>query len=87
MNPYDPEGCALKLRDALTLPAAERAANMARLQRGMKTIYDWMGDLFTRWGEVTAGMPASRATRGPEEDDELFAVGTSRGGGYSDDDE
>jgi trehalose 6-phosphate synthase len=83
INPYDPEGCALKLRDALTLPAAERAANMERLRAGMKTIYDWMGDVFTRWGEVTAAMPAVAA---PDEgEDELFAVGSQRGAGYSGD--
>ena len=81
INPYDPEGCALKLRDALTLPAAERAANMERLRRGMKTIYDWMGDLFTRWGEVAAGMPAAPA-REEEDEDELFAVAPAPGRGY-----
>ena len=32
VNPYDPEGCALRIRDALTLPAPERAA--AAVQAG-----------------------------------------------------
>jgi trehalose-6-phosphate synthase len=86
INPYDPEGCALKLRDALTLPAAERAANMERLGKGMKTIYDWMGDVFTRWGEVAAGLPALPADEA-EEDDELFAVSPAPGRGYSGGDE
>ncbi|HKP75230.1 MAG TPA: trehalose-6-phosphate synthase [Longimicrobiaceae bacterium] len=83
MNPYDPEACALKLRDALTLPVPERQLAMRRLQEGMKTIYDWMGDLFTRWGEVTAAMPETRAVPPADEVEELFAVG-SGSGGYSD---
>jgi trehalose 6-phosphate synthase len=88
MNPYDPESCALKLRDALTLPAAERLANMRRLQRGMKTIYDWMGDLFTRWGEVTAKMPAHRLRSAQEDEDELFPVGSAGVRGvYADEEE
>jgi trehalose 6-phosphate synthase len=87
INPYDPEACALRLRDALTLPLPERAANMERLRRGMKTIYDWMGDLFTRWGEVVAASPSVPAPEG-DEDDELFAVAPSHGrGGYADEDE
>jgi trehalose 6-phosphate synthase len=89
INPYDPEGCALRLRDALTLPLPERAANMERLRRGMKTIYDWMGELFTRWGEVVAAAPAAPAPDGEgEEDDEFFAVAPSPGrGGYSEDED
>jgi trehalose 6-phosphate synthase len=84
MNPYDPEACALKLRDALTLPVAERQAAIRRLQGGMKTIYDWMADLFTRWGDLTAEMPASGGLPLSEEMEELFAVGRGTGG-YSDD--
>jgi trehalose 6-phosphate synthase len=73
MNPYDPESCAAKIRDALTLPRDERAAAMERLRESMGTIYDWMADTFTRWGAVTAAKPATPAA---ELDDELFAVGT-----------
>ena len=80
INPYDPEGCALKLRDALTLPADERAAAMGRLQASMGTIYDWMSALFTRWGEVTAEADAKRPARVPEQDvDDLFEVGAPVG--------
>ena len=32
INPYDPEGCALRIRDALTLPAPQRAAAMDALR-------------------------------------------------------
>jgi alpha,alpha-trehalose-phosphate synthase [UDP-forming] len=61
INPYDPEGCALRIRDALTLPLDERAAALDRLQGSMATIYDWMGDLFRAWGEVASGTPAAAA--------------------------
>jgi alpha,alpha-trehalose-phosphate synthase [UDP-forming] len=88
INPYDPEGCALRLRDALTLPASERAANMERLRGGMKTIYDWMGELFTRWGEVTAGIPRAAPRPEDDEEDELFATAPALArGGYSDEGE
>ena len=59
INPYDPEGCALRIRDALTLPADERAAAMQRLQGSLTTIYDWMHDTFTAWGGIVAGAPAA----------------------------
>jgi trehalose 6-phosphate synthase/phosphatase len=86
VNPYDPEGCALKVRDALTLPADERAARMERLQRELTSIYDWMSDLFTRWGEVTAGgdVPPPPRSGVEEDDDELFRMeGEPAGRGYS----
>jgi alpha,alpha-trehalose-phosphate synthase [UDP-forming] len=54
VNPYDPEGCALRIRDALTLPLDERAATMEGLQGSLGTIFDWMGDVFEMWGGVTA---------------------------------
>jgi alpha,alpha-trehalose-phosphate synthase [UDP-forming] len=57
INPYDPEGSALRIRDALTLPADERAACMERLQGSLGSIYDWMGDLFAAWGAVAASRP------------------------------
>ncbi|HEX2205793.1 MAG TPA: trehalose-6-phosphate synthase [Longimicrobium sp.] len=72
MNPYDPEGCALRVRDALTLPAEERAAQMERLQRSLTSIYDWMAEIFTRWGEVA--QTASRRPPPPVGDDDLFGA-------------
>jgi trehalose-6-phosphate synthase len=81
INPYDPEGCALKIRDALTLPLDERAAGIEKLQRSMKTIFDWMADTFTRWGQVAA-LKAEGTPRPPEDDDELFAVGLGGGRPY-----
>ena len=75
MNPYDPESCALKIRDALTLPASERAATMERLQDSLLSIFDWMESIFTRWGEITAGLAAVRPSGGGElDDEELFGI-------------
>jgi trehalose 6-phosphate synthase len=68
VNPYDPEGCAFTLHAALTLPRDERAAKMRALQGSMHTIYDWMADTFTRWGEVTAGKPAVGGAGGVGDD-------------------
>ncbi|HYW12995.1 MAG TPA: trehalose-6-phosphate synthase, partial [Longimicrobium sp.] len=73
INPYDPEGCALRIRDALTLPAPERAEAMERLQGTLTTIYDWLSDVFTAWGAVAqGGTPPQSASRSdaPEMDDE-----------------
>jgi trehalose 6-phosphate synthase len=85
MNPYDPEGCALKIRDALTLPLEVRQAEMEKLQRSMKSIYDWMADTFTRWGQVAAQVPEGGRPRPELDDDELFAVGPAADRGYGDD--
>ncbi|HEX6911254.1 MAG TPA: trehalose-6-phosphate synthase, partial [Longimicrobium sp.] len=75
INPYDPEGCALHIRDALTLPAPERAAAMERLQGSLDTIYDWMKDVFTAWAAVAEGASAPVPPRSVplDPDDEPFA--------------
>ncbi|HEX8692330.1 MAG TPA: trehalose-6-phosphate synthase [Longimicrobium sp.] len=86
INPYDPEGCALQIRDALTLPPDVRAATMERLQGSLRTIYDWMAQVFTRWGEVAA--EAGETRRPPEDldEDEMFPVGPPLGRAYGSDD-
>jgi trehalose-6-phosphate synthase len=80
VNPYDPEACALAIRDALSLPAPVRAETMARLQGSLRSIYDWMADVFIRWGEVTAGAGDARGHRSEEDEDELFPLGAGAGG-------
>jgi trehalose 6-phosphate synthase len=52
INPYAPEDFALRIRDALLLPAEERRARMEALAGSMRTIFDWMHDVFTAWGAV-----------------------------------
>jgi len=84
MNPYDPEGCALKIRDALTLPREERAAGIEKLQGSMKSIYDWMADTFTRWGQIAAHIPDAVRRPSDVDEDELFAVGPAAGRDYGD---
>jgi trehalose 6-phosphate synthase len=63
INPYDPEAFALQIRDALGRSPEERRASMKTLSGSMRTIYDWMGDVFEAWGEVAA---SGAATRDPE---------------------
>jgi alpha,alpha-trehalose-phosphate synthase [UDP-forming] len=53
VNPYDPETMALRIRDALNLSEDERRRIMGELQGSLRTIYDWMYDIFSAWGEVT----------------------------------
>jgi alpha,alpha-trehalose-phosphate synthase [UDP-forming] len=62
VNPYDPEACALAIRDALTLPADERARRMERLQGSLRTIYDWMDGLFRAWGHAAHDAPPVQRT-------------------------
>ena len=55
VNPYDPEDFSRLLRDALALPAEERAARMARMRGSLRTIFDWMSDIFAEWGGIQGG--------------------------------
>jgi alpha,alpha-trehalose-phosphate synthase [UDP-forming] len=52
INPYAPEDFALKIRDALALPLEERRARIRALYGGMRTIFDWMRQVFAAWGEL-----------------------------------
>ncbi|HEV2150410.1 MAG TPA: trehalose-6-phosphate synthase [Longimicrobiaceae bacterium] len=54
INPYAPEDFALRVRDALMLPAEERRARMEALQGSMRSIFDWMHEVFAGWGELVA---------------------------------
>lgn len=79
INPYDPEGCALRIRDALTLPADLRKAGMRRQQESLTGIYDWMDDLFHAWGSAAASSASARppmaAAIDDFENDGPFAAG------------
>ena len=52
VNPYDPEAVAERIYEALTLPLEERRARMRRMQSSLRTIYDWMADVFRVWGAI-----------------------------------
>lgn len=55
INPYDPEDYARCIRDAIMLPREERRVRMERMFGSLRTIYDWMGDIFRVWGTIRAG--------------------------------
>jgi trehalose 6-phosphate synthase/phosphatase len=67
VNPYDPEEFARILRDALALPAEQRAEMIVRARDELRTIYDWMSDIFAEWGAVRGGarLPADLAIETP----------------------
>jgi trehalose 6-phosphate synthase len=75
INPYDPEGFSLQIRDALNLPMEDRVETMMKLQDGMKSIYDWMESYFTCWGEVAQAAAATRPAQIAELDDDLLPGG------------
>lgn len=52
INPYDPEAFARHIRDALALPAEKRRARMRQMRGSLRTIYDWMADIFKSWGAL-----------------------------------
>jgi trehalose-6-phosphate synthase len=64
-NPYDPESAARDLAAALVMPAAERRERMQRLNASLRTIYDWMAEVFTVWGAISGSgsAPLSVADR------------------------
>lgn len=57
INPYDSEAFAAAIRDALAQPAEAKREAMERLDHGMRSIYDWLGDVFQAWGRITADLP------------------------------
>ncbi len=61
VNPYDPEDFARVLRDALALPREVRKEQIRAGQAELRSIYDWMGDIFGAWGR-TRDIAAGRAT-------------------------
>jgi trehalose 6-phosphate synthase/phosphatase len=57
LNPYDPEDSARVLRDALAMPLEQRAELIRRTREGLRSIYDWMSDIFEEWGGIHGGAP------------------------------
>lgn len=58
LNPYDIEGVAERLREALEMPAEERLERLERMRSSLRSIYDWLADIFAAWGAVAHGRPA-----------------------------
>jgi len=63
VNPFDPEGFARSIHQALTLPPEARRERMQRLHASLRTIYDWMFEVFEVWSAAAAGkeVPLSQA--------------------------
>jgi trehalose-6-phosphate synthase len=58
VNPYDPEASADGLHEVLNMSADQRRDRMRRLHGSLRSIYDWMGEIFEGWGAVARGEPA-----------------------------
>lgn len=58
VNPFDPEDFAHKLHGALMMSPDERRERLQRLQHSLRSIYDWMAEIFDVWGRVARGEPA-----------------------------
>ncbi|CAN5788825.1 N/A [soil metagenome] len=58
INPYDPEECAGLLREALLMSADERTDRVRRMRTSLRSIYDWMAEIFSVWSAVAAGSTA-----------------------------
>ena len=55
VNPYDPEDFARLLRDALSMPGEERQRRIRGMRQNLRSIYDWMADIFIEWGGIRGG--------------------------------
>jgi trehalose-6-phosphate synthase len=58
VNPYDPEASAHGIHTVLEMTPEERRDRMRRLHGSLRSIYDWMGEIFEVWGAVARGEPA-----------------------------
>ncbi|MDX1676050.1 MAG: trehalose-6-phosphate synthase, partial [Longimicrobiales bacterium] len=68
VNPYDPEDFSRVLRDALNLPAQERARRLEEMRTDLRSIYDWMAQIFDEWGDIRGGaeLPEDLAATVPD---------------------
>jgi trehalose 6-phosphate synthase/phosphatase len=69
VNPYDPEDFARLLREALSLPSKERARRIRDMRDELRSIYDWMAEIFDEWGGIRGGasLPDELAVEIPAE--------------------
>ncbi|HSJ25442.1 MAG TPA: trehalose-6-phosphate synthase [Longimicrobiales bacterium] len=58
VNPFDPEATAEALRTVLLMSAEERRDRMDRLTLSLRSIYDWMAEIFRVWSAVSRGEAA-----------------------------
>jgi len=50
VNPYDCESFGATIREALLMSEDERIERLNRLRRSLRTIFDWMVEVFDEWG-------------------------------------
>jgi trehalose-6-phosphate synthase len=64
INPYDTEGVAETLRQALEMSPGEKAYRMARLQEYLAehNIYKWLVDVFTTLARIREGNNSNEST-------------------------
>jgi trehalose-6-phosphate synthase len=64
INPYDTEGVAETLRQALEMSPGEKAHRMARLQEYLAehNIYKWLVDVFTTLARIREGNNSNEST-------------------------
>jgi trehalose 6-phosphate synthase len=65
VNPFDPDMFANALAEVMQLSDHERSERMRRLRGTLRTIFDWMAEVFQVWGAVAGGgaAPLSEADR------------------------
>ena len=63
VNPFDVESFAEGIRTALLLTPEQRRERVQRLRASLRTIYDWMVEVFDVWGAAARGdaVPLSHA--------------------------
>jgi trehalose 6-phosphate synthase len=64
INPYDIEGVADTLKQAIEMPGEERSRRMARLQDDVAehNIYKWLVDIFTEFDRIQRGVHVAAST-------------------------
>jgi len=55
VNPFDPEAFAHSIAEAILLEPGERRERLKRLHGTLRTIYDWMVEVFEVWSAAAAG--------------------------------
>lgn len=65
VNPYDPEDFSRILRDALVLPLEQRRERILAGRAELRSIYEWMADIFVMWGRARDAAVSNSLAVGP----------------------
>jgi trehalose-6-phosphate synthase len=58
VNPFDLESFAAELAGAVRMAESERRERLQRMRSSLRSIYDWMVEIFEMWGTVARGEDA-----------------------------